>query len=439
MKFTIQKRFIRKALRQLAPISSRHCRKDFVLLDLVMLEAKAGRVYIYSSNGYLFARCEITKDADAMLEVTENGAVTLTASVLTKIVDSIGGTRHEDFALSFSTEKVEDSEVLVVRDTTHPERDRFASMPIIKLDDPSAIRETFNFANFKTNYCKFESAFFSRGVSAVSNYTAEINWRPYYFMVCIHLLPTETRFVCGNGNRFGIFTVDQIVGNIKEDVLLNVPANQLHLALPLIEDSNTLEMGYNDNQCYLRPSNEFDIIIKGIPSETYVPYHKLLYGQDEAKLVIDFETQELVDTSAFVGSVKDKDVEKKKIFAYEIEFAKDGNHAVFEVKDNKYKCKTKTDCKVYVLNDTGVFHGRFACQYLAEIAAACGASNLRIYAKTADDLVIAIIGDVEIKEKDEQGVPIFKEKTDGHTSMRFFFAPLKPQQEVEEEAEEEGN
>lgn len=402
-------------------VATKGIKAEFDKAGRVTLEAKPDRLVASSTNGHLWVTSEVTGITDPNLKITTHGKLTVDSAMAKRITSAIGG-RKQDNILSV---EVKDGNLQLQDLESRKDRKSLVKMPIITENHDFSI--TAPKGGFKYT---FSTDALKRGFNAVSKYYSKLSYRLYYQMVCIHFLPDEIRFVCGDGPRFGVYvtypTVKPVVTDATEGFMALLPVDQGSILLGLLENADTVDIVYKDaTSAYFRPSNGMEVELKGIPSLQYIAYHQHAFRHNESKAVIDVAYSDLEEAVQVIMSVRDKEIEDEGTFHSFLFDANKGGPVNLTVTDRRYTCDFACPATFYSLKADS-YKAEYAARFLQDLyAVANGKGFVRFYGVDENVIMLAESVDLDENKKDANGLPGIKREPED-SRLIIFFSPAKP-------------
>ncbi len=420
MNLKITKSAVCNSMDKMVEVATKAIKTDFELAGRVTIETKKDKVIFITSNGHTDARIVVDNSIDNNLEIGSQGKVTVDVKVLSGVVNALGGKDGDNHIFSLDL----DDQVLIVKDTQAKSRKKVKLQTLskdCKVDIKKPTKPLFSY--------EYETELFCKSVRLVSKYVSKLIYKAKYLMICLHFLKDEYRFVCGDGMRFAIQSFKEDLPNtdIKDDdgVKLLIPVDQINIVANVIADSHKVLILYRDEQtCYIQPDNNMELLVKGIPADSYIAYEKHAFQKDEAREVIDISKEDLIEGTALVAAVRDKQLESEGAFQtchFEREVT---DNVFFEVREKKYRCEFDCPAIQYPTTDgdSDPFKSMYAAQFLQEMAHASPLEHIRFYCISEEGTLIAQPVKLQ-SNKDENGMPTVEESEDG-SELSFFFAAV---------------
>ena len=419
MKFFLTKKTLMESIEKMHSIATKGIKADFQMVGKVTVQSKDKSVLLTTSNGHLDARLTISKEQDTELKVEADGTATVDVSVFNNIVKALGGKDANDHLLVVEL----DNSALRMKDTTAKSK-KFVKMQVSSGNHEVQIRKPSK----PVMDHEFESEIFCRGIDTVGKYCSPLGYKLKYQMICLHFLPEESRFVCGDGMRFAILrykeksTNDHVQDNDSGDKYL-FPVDQANIIKSVCGDATSIKLSYkNPETCYVKPNNNLELSLKGIPREQYIAYENHAFRIDEAVDIVDINRDDLVEGTDLVESVKDIELLNEGAF-HSCHFIANANKITeLAVNEGKYQCEWESDSDFYKIGDKDVFKSEYASKFLHELAHASNNTHVRFYC--IDERSTIVVQPCDITDKtDDRGVPMIAED-DNKTSLSFFFASV---------------
>jgi hypothetical protein len=419
-----------EALVKMAEVGTKGIKTDYEKAFRVTMKVEDDKVNFLSSNGLLNVHWEVTSEGDKNLKCEDNGTATVDVAVAKKIVDSIGGSR-KDNVIAVSVEG-DASPALHMKDVDSKGK-KLAKMVTFPED------HTFNIPKPRSGFTYiFESEEFQNGIGTTGKYVARRNYTPRYMMLCLHFLKDETRFVCGDGSRFGIlrFRLDKDNPDIEDDsgkkFILPCDQAQIISHLCSADDATKIEMIYkNEQTCYIKPQgSNLTLLLHGIPNDQYISYEKHAFNFDDAKTVMDLQRPDFAEGMLLIGAVEDKEQQEKEGGFHHCDFVVDGKAQKANFIKENARFQAEFDCDATIYGDPE-YVACYAHQYLKEVGQASDKPIVRFYCIDPDRTILVEPVDPDDSEKNEMGVPGHKKGTD-NPKLSFFFAAARDDEEDDE-------
>lgn len=423
MKFTVQKKLMDDALSRLYEVSTKGVKADFKMACRITMTVKKSGIVFLATNGYMDAQYDITGDG---YKVETEGVATLDAAKVRDIVRAMG--QSGDVELEFEKTTKDSSTFLKVRDTSEikkrkgPAKWTWAKMPVLSQDHGFTIslpRKGFRHA--------MKASILSDSLSTVAKYRAVMQYEPLYLVVCMHFLPKETRFICGDGGLFAVMihhneSINTIVDDAGEQYLLQ--AEQASIISHIIKDETDVTIHYKDNHTCNMVAGNLKLTVKGIPDGPYIAYEEHAYNYGASKAVIDIDREKMKDVLRLLGSLEDESINEEGDYLSWIFDTSESNELTLTVNENKYQGETFLSVNYYKAG-TSEFKSKYAHDIWVKLANAGDGDTLRFYGITSEG--VAIIDPVTLVDTDEVDtkVPEFNapkiKREDKDTQMILFF------------------
>jgi hypothetical protein len=421
-----------EALAKMVEVGTKGIKTDYEKAFRVTIKVDDDKVNFLSSNGLLDAHWEVTSDSDENLKCEDQGSATVDVAVARKIVASIGGSAKDNIII-VSLEG-DASPSLHMKDADAKGK-KFAKMVTFSEG------HDFHIAKPQKGFTYlFESEEFQRGIATAGKYVARRDYLPRYMMMCLHFLKNETRFVCGDGSRFGIlgFQLDQANPDIDDDAgkkfILPCDQAQIIASLCASEVGKDVQMTYkNEQTCYIKPQeSNLTLLLHGIPNDQYISYEKHAFNFDDAKTVIDLKRDDFEEGMLLIGAVEDKERNKEGGFHHCDFVVKNGKAGLsprsnFIVKEARFQADFDCDATVYGESD---YASCYAHEYLKDVAQASDKPIIRFYCIDPERTIIVEPVDPDDGKKDVLGAPGHKDGTN-NPRLSFFFAAAADDEEDE--------
>ena len=429
MKFLMTKEKLVEALTKMAEVGTKGIKADYEKAFRVTMKTDDDKVGFSSSNGLLDVHWEVTSDSDPNLKCEDAGSVTVNVDVARKIAASIGGSR-KDNVIVVNLE----GDVLHMKDADTKGKKQAKMVTF-------AEGHTFHISKPQKGFTyMFESEEFQRGISTAGKYVARRDYLPRYLMMCLHFLKNETRFVCGDGSRFGIlgFKLDNANPDIEDDAgkkfILPCDQAQIIASLCAAEADKKVQMTYkNEQTCYVKPfESNLTLLLHGIPNDQYISYDKHAFNFDKAQTVVDISRPDLEEGMLLIGAVEDKERVKEGGF-HHCDFVVKGGKAGlspcsnFVVSEARFQADFECDVTVY---GEAEYSSCYAHEYLRDVVLSSDKPVVRFYCIDPERTIIVEPVDPDDGEKNEMGVPGHKDGTN-NPRLSFFFAAAKDDEDSE--------
>lgn len=418
MKFEITKEHLVNALSKMCDVGTKGIKADFEKAYRVTIRPEDNKVVFLTSNGLLDARWEVTKETDNNFKCSTKGEATIDVTVAKKIAEAIGGNK-KDNVVSVYLEDNNGSSSLFMKDVCSKAK-KIANMVTIPEHHTLAMSKP------KTGFkYEFKTEHFTTGVRTSAKYVARDNYMPRFRMICLHFFKQETRFICGDGSRFGIltFALDKDNAEISDDAgqKFLMPCDQAQIISSVCSEASDIEIVYKDEMtCYIQPLNGSDaamtLVLKGIPKDNYISYDKHAFNFSKAVTVVDLNKEAFLEGMQLIGAVKDKE-----------QMSGDGFHACdlvvkdsrveFLVDESRYAADYDMEASVY---GEQTFSSCYAHDYLSDMAECSNLPMIRLYCSDPKGAMIAEPVDPDADgTKNEMGVPVNKPCS---PKLSFFFS-----------------
>lgn len=416
MKLSMSKKHLADALGRMKEVSTKGLSSEFEMAHRITIQAENGVVQFFAANGHLNARWEVTDQTDSKLKCETPGKVTVDAIVAVGVVSAIGG-MSQDSLLEVELEQ----DILHIRDVSSKSKKKVKLQTIAKGHSFTLKRPS---GGFSFSLSKEE---FKTGVSFVGAYASDLGYKIKYQMVCLHFLKNETRFVCGDGMRFVVFSEKLSTPNTQVDTQDGMkflfPVDQAAIIGNVLEGAERIDFVFEDEQtCYIKPANAMEMKLHGIPKEKYIPYEKHAFCTDKARLIVDVKSSDFKECMNIVASVKDKERESQGIY----------HHAKFQlngaldlvVDEQKYQCEVECPADIYHVQGEKSYKSMYAATYLSDVLLASKKPMIRFYC--IDEKKTLVAEPIEIDDTiKKDGIPQARPGTDDPRLSIFFTAVVE--------------
>lgn len=402
MKFTVQKKLIDDALGRLYEVATKGLKAEFKMVHRITIKAKSDSIVMLASNGYTDAQCDITGDGYKM---GVEGIVTLDATKARDIVRATG--QSGDDELEFEKIEKSDSTFLRVRNTSKHKSAKgkkftWARLPVLSQDHGFTIslpRKSFK------HTLKAETL--SSAFNAVARYKSPMQYEPKYLVLCIHFLPEETRFICGDGGLFAVLNSPNASTNSavdEEGEQYVLPAEQSSIVAQIIEGKTDAAVYFKDAQSCCIEVDGLRLLVKGIPDVKYIAYQDHAYNFDKAKAVADIPREELQNALQLMGAVEDKSLREEGLFHSCGLTVGESGEGAFCVLDGSYQGETHLFVNYYKVDGpAGVseFESKYAHEVLQKAAYAGTGDVVRLFCIDPEGVAIAETINIDTDKSDE--------------------------------------
>jgi DNA polymerase III sliding clamp (beta) subunit (PCNA family) len=413
VKLKIKKDQLVAVLDKMYEVSTKSIKAEYDMADRVTVDIEPKQVIFLSSNGNLDAKSKLTEQDDASILDNEPGSFTVTTSKFREMVKNLP-TDSMSTVLSID----EDGDMLRVADPSRKRR-------LVKLQKDSRPHK-LNFSKPKNKVHNFEKALFSRAISKVSPFMTTMGYKIKYLMTCIHFLPDETRFICGNGSIFAIFRFKDIAQDITDQTGIKyiIPTKQSLLINNLLSDCDKVSISWESaTQCHIDLNNGTELVLKGIPSLDYIAYDNHAFRMNDAKAIVDIPIKEFKAAVQSIESCKDKERDKGG-FSCDFQATRDADGIThLSINEGNYQCDCSTNGDYYNLGDKPSFVSSYTSDCLLKVAGASEHEYVRLYCIEEGGIMVAETVNL-LSQKNDKGVPEIKDEEDT-TKLSFFFCAHK--------------
>lgn len=421
MKFEISKKHFFDALNRMKEVCTKGLRSEFDLAHRVTINVTTSGVQFYSSNGHLDARWEVTPITDTKFKCVEPGTITIDASVSHGIIAAIGG-QVQDILLECELDK----EMLLCKDISSKNKKK---VKIQTLTDHHKISIKKPKSGFSFTLSNED---FKSGVNLVGAF-ADMEYKVKYQMICLHFLKDETRFICGNGLRFVIFSSKlstpnaAVTDNDGHKFLL--PKDQAAIIGRVCDGAENIEFIYeNEQTCYIKPTNAMEMVLHGIPNEKYIPYERFAFCTDQARLIVDVPSVEFRECIAIASSVKDNEKIVQGVF-HHAKFSVNGKKALdLVVDEQKYQCELECSADIYHVQGEPNFKSMYAVAHLKDLSVLAKKPMIRFYCVDEKKTLVAELIETDDNNK-LNNIPQAKDGTHDNRVSIFFSAIVEDENE----------
>ncbi len=416
MKLLITKKYLVAALDKMHAVATKGVRNEFERAGRVTLKVTKDRTLFMTSNGHLHVRFEVTKTTDSNFD-GEDGKITVAVGVFRAIAKALGGAKADNHVFEITSKE----NTLHIKDTAAKAR-KTAKMEAVADNKDDDLKFKIPSKGFSHT---ISSETFGKGILRLEKYRSPLIYKIRYQMICIHFLPDELRFVCGDGMRFGVMSFkDNGVKGLKDkkhgDKYI-LPVDQTCIIAGILDDAKHIELLFEDAQtCYIRLSNGTEMLLDGIPATKYIEYENHAYRTDKAVDVIDIKAEELREGVDLIMAVRDKTIEDEGFF-HSAKFMSKADDLDLIVDEGKYQAHFSGPISFNDLASKPEFNSEYAAQFLSDVSHACPVrSYIRFHCIEETGTVIATPVDLDSK-KDDKGLFLVKPDPAGD-NITFFFA-----------------
>lgn len=420
MKVQINKDVLASALEKMYNVSTKSLMPNFNFTGKVTIEVKSsGRAVLTASNGCLTAQQEIETHS-----VTDQGICTTDSVRLRNAVNKIL-TESESDPIELATT----DDGLVIKDAKSKRR------KMVKLPQETSHHNTTIVKKPDGDSFFIESDHFREGFRAVTPFQFGGTYPPVYQTVYMHWIGKETRMVCGDGAMFAIMSFPRSPKDShKREFKRTIIISQLSVIASLVDDATSdIEMIWKDKTTLWIKSDKIEIIARGLPDIDYVNYETNANRFDEAKAYADIKHSDLKEVTDLLVSLQDKErADQAKVYSCFMKTPSTPGHVRFDIRktQGKFQCEYEVPVEYYNLKDQPAFESCYAHLFFTAPTQVMRHPYLRLYLIDETGAGVVNARDVDLGDKDRDGIPTIKEETDG-CSLQFFFARLSDDDEDE--------
>ncbi len=412
MKVQINKDVLVSVLDRMHVVSTRALIPNFNFTGKVTVEVKSsGRAVLTSSNGCLTVQEEIDTH-----DVLEKGIFT-TDSV--KFRDSV-----KKIITEAATDPIElhtDDDKLVIRDV-NTKRRKIVKLPLeMRHHDIKVMKKPDGNSFF------VKPGHFNEGFRAVAPFAHKGSYPLQYQTILMHWTGKETRMVCGDGALFAIMSFPRHSGDDnKREFKRTILISQLAVVASIFEETTSdIEMIWKDKTTLWFKSGAIEIMARGLPDVDYVNYENNSYRTEEAKAYADIKSSDLKEVTDLLVALQDKErAEQNKTYSCFMKVPSTPGHIRFDIRktQGKFQCEYEIPVEYYDLGDQPSFECCYAHLFFVSPSQTMRHPYLRLYLIEETGSGIVNARDVDLGDKDRDGVPVVKEEKD--CTFQFFFARL---------------
>ena len=415
MKLQMKKNQLLNVLNKMVDVATKAIKSDEESVGRVTIEVDPKQVSFKASNGYLNAIYTVTPEQDSSISKSETGVFTVDAVVFRNVVKAMA-TKSEDSVAIIDME----GDMLKILEAgsklkKHATLQVLSSHHDFRIDRPT-----------KGVSLKFETDIFCRGINRVAPFVSKLGYDISFQMICLHVFPDQTRYVCGDGGCFAIYEYPQ-KNNVNADgVECLIPVNQSFILENLLAGIQDFELILKKGEYYFA-SGPVVARLQGVPVDEYVNYSQHAYQQDKATAVFDMETKDLIDAMTLVGAVKGKDTEVQGsgVHTFKLRASADGVNILVDSPSAKYRCDIDKPCNFYKMSkDT--FQSEYAHCFVRDIASAVVDPQIRFFCISEDQAGVLVAESVKVNSalgKDAKGIPL-ADRPDKDRFLFFFAATI---------------
>lgn len=412
MQFEITKSKLVEALSTMNEVATKGVKAEFPSAGRLTMEAKKDKVSFATTNGNMDAQYDINSEIDERLSVIKPGIVTVDSSAIKNICQLLGGKDSSSHRLGVELS----DDVLKVRDLDAGKKWRNVKMQLFTEHHEIKIKKEEGFKY------TFATDILYRGISSVNKYASKLAYSEdvMYYMICVHFLPNEIRFVCGNGVFFAVNCIlgqTNIEGLPEEGKRYIIPSDQAGILLSVLNGCNEAEFNFtNSKKVQVRTKSGMDLEIKGIPVDDYsLAYENHAFQENNAKVLVDVKTTDLREAMALVMSCRDKELESQQSF-HSTRFSLDNDALNLVVDEGRYQCEVNCESKKYDISANS-YTDEYAAMFLHNVAMAGNNEFVRFYCVNEGGVMAAECLDLD-NAKDDNGVHM---RRDANNRLLFFF------------------
>lgn len=425
MKVQIAKDVLVGALEKMYTVSTKSLIPNFNFTGKVTIEVKnSGRAVLTASNGCLTVQQEVDT-----ANVSDTGICT---------TDSV---KFRDAVKKIITESISDPIELHATDGTLVIRDaKSKRRKLVKLPQETSHHNARIMKKPDGDSFFLEPDHFGKGFRAVAPFQSKGVYPAQYQTIYMHWLNKETRMICGDGALFAIMSFPRHPKDShKREFKRTIIISQLEVIANLFEDATSdIEMIWKDKTTLWLQADNIEILARGLPDIDYINYENNANRQDEAKAYADIKASDLKEVTNLLIALQDKErAEQGKTHSCFVLTPSSPDHIRFDIRktQGKWQCEYEIPVEYYDLGGQPRFECAYAHLFFAVPSQVLRHPYLRLYLIDETGAGVVNARDVELGDKDRDGVPIVKEEEDG-CSLKFFFARLKDDEDDEENEDE---
>lgn len=414
MKVQINKDVLVSALERMHAVSTRALIPNFSFTGKVTLDVKSnGRAVFTSSNGCLTAQEEIDTH-----DVTDKGSCT-TDSV--KFRDAV-----KNIITESATDPIElhaNGSMLHIRDVKAKRR-KLVKLPLeSKHHDAKMVKKPDGDSFF------IDATRFNEGFRAVAPFASKGAYPQQYQTILMHWTNKETRMICGDGALFAIMSFSRNAKDShKREFKRTIIISQLAVVANLLEGSDSdIEMVWKDKTTLWFQSGKIEVMARGLPDIDYINYENNSYRTEEAKAYVDIKSEDLNEVTTLLTSLQDKEraEQQAKTYSCFIKVPSTPGHIRFDIRktQGKFQCEYEIPCEYYDLGDQPSFECCYAHLFFTSPSLTMRHDHLRLYLIEETGSGVVNARDVQLGDKDRDGIPVVIEDKD--STFQFFFARLQ--------------
>ena len=172
-------------------------------------------------------------------------------------------------------------------------------------------------------------------------------------------------------------------------------------------------------------SGKIEIMARGLPDIDYINYANNSYRTEEAKAYADIKASDLREVTDLLVALQDKErAEQAKTHSCFMQVPSIPGHMRFEIRktQGKFQCEYEIPCEYYDLGDMPSFECCYAHLFFSSPSQTMRHDYLRLYLLEETGVGVVNARDVDLGDKDRDGIPVVIEDKD--CTFQFFFARL---------------
>lgn len=301
MEFTVMKKVLSPVLERLVCVVSSE-RQSYEKLDYLSIKAEKDKLLLSTSNGYIKALQTIA--CDDSLHIEKEGQAVVSVKRMLGIIDAAGDDDRIDIK--------SDGKNNLVRNIIGQKR----SIKIPVIPEPADVE--LKKVNAKSNF-DISANLFCDGVNQIIPWAGVEEYKQKYKQMYIEFKKEETRFVCGDGEKFAIIinkdnTNESKFKDKEQSIGHIIPATQAKILSKLFSDMSVVNITFGQTT-YLFKTGELEVVLDGVPADylEYLPYQNQLKRLDnnEMKFSAQISGSTYGSLVSDMESIRDSDYEKR--------------------------------------------------------------------------------------------------------------------------------
>ncbi|MFA6088610.1 MAG: hypothetical protein WC755_01985 [Candidatus Woesearchaeota archaeon] len=300
MEFTVTKKLLSPILERLVYVVANE-RQAYDKLDYLSIKAENDKLMLATSNGYIKALFTLVNGES--LSINSPGDAVVSVKRMRDIVDAAGDEDRLDIK--------SDGKTNLSRNIIGQKR----SIKIQVIPEPADVE--LKKVNSKVNF-QISSNLFCDCVDQIIPWAGVEEYKQKYKQMYMEFKKEETRFVCGDGEKFAVIinrdnsNTEKFENNEKSNGYI-IPAEQAKILSRLFSDTTSINMIFGQTT-YLFKSDNIQVIIDGIPIDyiNYLPYNKQIERLSSRKFSAQISGTIYSSLVQDMESIRDSEYEKRR-------------------------------------------------------------------------------------------------------------------------------